>query len=572
MTITWTQPSFPSGIITRYEVYSYSKESNYLWATLAASTAGDMRRTVLSNLSPYTVYQFSLKACNNYACTKHSTKISATTQLATPIGQSAPTATVFNSSTIELDWSPPSRPNGPLPLHYKVSIVEPLYNSPPIEVVRGVHFSGFGYYRFSGEMLPDSATTLITLSFKTKFEEGLMLYASSTGQEDLIVIEMRNGKPWFVFDTESGPAAFTVQSAKTFNDEKWHKIEVTRDMREGKIIIDGVYEGSGSSTGTKNVIGQISTIYVGGLPKTFLITRKDSGVATIRRFSFIGCIVDINFKNTPLDFKNALSKENVPPLSDHCPLFPEDGIYFKGHGYLVLDRGVFNGGPNFLISFKLKTSLKDGLIICAEGVDTHFIVFIKDKTLYLRYKQPTQTEVQYKLSSSDLCDNKLHEIVIENKARQLSAKINGAVKTIASLTSDMTVSSETYIGGIPATVTSVLLKKYQITTTLGGCLSDLKIGSKVQFQHVIKDYRNVDFNGCPGNNVDMTSCHNPTPVTIYDGQEQKVISSKLKPFTEYLYRVSSYHRNVNGYAHSPWLVMRSGEGGKSNISIYCFSL
>ena len=312
------------------------------------------------------------------------------------------------------------------------------------------------------------------------------------------------------------------------------------------------------------MIGQISTIFVGGLPKDYVITRTDSGDASINRFSFIGCVRDVTFKNVPLDFKSFQSKANVPPLSDHCALYPQNGVYFKGYGYLVLNRGVFNGGPNFHISFKLRTSYTDGLILYAEGMNTHFIIYIENKILYLRYKQPARADIRYTLASNDFCDNKIHEIIIENKVRQLTANIDGIVKNIAILTSDMTVSSETYIGGVPATVDSIILREYKIETHLGGCLQDLKIGSILNYQYVVKEHYNIDFNGCPGvssitgNNPE---CSNPKITTVYDGQQKKTVSGGLIPFTEYLYRVSSYHPNVAGTADSPWIVIRTGEGG-----------
>ena len=572
MIITWSSPAKPSGVITRYEVYQYSKESTYLVPKLVASTDGKSTQTSVQGLTPFTLYQFSLKSCNSFACTSHSSKQSSSTLAAAPIGQPMPIGTVYNSSAIRLDWVEPSTPNGPSSLQYRLSIYDPPYSSTPTRVVPGVQLSGFGYYQFSGAILPDSATTLIKFSFKTKYSEGIIFFASSDGQEDLIVVELRDGKPWLVFDTESGPAAFTVISSITFNDDQWHFIKIFRDRRYGELTVDDIYQGSGSGVGTKNVIGQISNVFVGGLPENFVIVRKDSGSATLRRRNFIGCVINFTFKNAPLDFKTSIAKVNVPPLSYHCPIIERNGIHFKGYGYLVLNKGVFNGGPNFYISFRVMTSYVDSLILYAEGLDTHFIVFIENKQLCLHYKQPTKPDVKLLLSDKELCDLSYHDIVIENKARQLSAKIDGVIKFIGSLTSDMTILSETYLGGVPPTVDSVLLNKFQVVTTFSGCIQNLKIGSLVNFQHVVKQHHNVDLSGCTDISNDVPTCRNPTPVQLYDGPDKKATSSGLRPFTEYLYRVSSYHTNVAGFAHSEWIVVRSGEGGMFYIFIFFSSL
>ena len=462
-----------------------------------------------------------------------------------------------------------------------------IYSTPPVQVVSGVQFSGFGYYQFSGSHIPDSAENSITFSFKTRYADGLLLYASSKGQEDLIVVELRKGKPWFVFDTESGPAAFTVQQqSANFNDNRWHKVHVSRDMQQGQITVDDIHKGTGSSNGDKNVIGQIAVIFIGGLPRDYVITRADSGSATIERLPFIGCVRDVHFKKIPLDFKTYEASASVPPLSVHCSVYPQSGVYFKGYGHVALNRGVFNGGPNFRISFDLVTSLTDALVLYGEGVGTHLMVFIVNKILYLQYKQPTAKDPRkFVLTTTNLCDNKQHSILIENKVRQLSATIDGgAVKSITTLASDMAISSELYIGGVPRTVDSLVLTQSGVDSShLAGCLRNLEIGRLlVNFQQSVKSHHNVDFNGCPSPPTTMisnlqqqqhqntTTCHNLKVDTVYDGAQKKTLSGYLNPFTEYMFRVSSYHRNVVGTADSEWIVVRTGDGGIILFYFYIF--
>ena len=567
MMLNWFQPSSSAGIITQYQIYKYDAQTGYLQPTLIA-TITNAQQTRVQSLAPYTLYQFTVKSCNSFSCTSHSSKTSGRTLASAPENQPPPIAAIHNSTTVSLAWTDPTRPNGPLPVDFSVTMTKAIYSTPPVQVVSGIQFSGFGYYRFSGSHIPDSAENSITFSFKTRYADGLLLYASSKGQEDLIVVELRKGKPWFIFDTESGPAAFTVQQSVTFDDNQWHDVHVSRDMQQGQITVDDVNKGTGSSNGDKNVIGQIAAIFIGGLPRDYVITRADSGKASIERLPFIGCIRSVHFKKIPLDFKTYEASASVPPLSDHCSVYPQPGIYFKGHGHVALNRGVFNGGPNFRVSFELVTSLTDALVLYGEGVNTHLMVFIEKKILYLQYKQPTAKDPsKFVLTATDLCDNKQHSIVIENKVRKLSATIDGgAVKSIATLASDMAISSELYVGGIPKTVDSLVLKQHNVDSShLAGCMRNLEIeGSPVNFQQSVKSHHNVDFNGCPSESNSQqstTTCHNLKVDNVYDGPQKKKLSGYLNPFTEYMFRVSSYHRNVNGKADSEWIVMRTGAGG-----------
>lgn len=567
MTISWSQPSSPAGVITQYQLYQYDARLNFLVATLVATTpSGQQLQERVQNLGPYTQYQFAVRSCNRHSCTPHSSKVSGRTLASAPENQLAPTVDIHNSTAISLAWTDPTRANGPLPVTFKIHRVNALYNTPPAKVVRGVQFSGFGFYRFSGSVvILDSAKNQIELWFKTKFSDGLLLFASSKRQEDLIVIELRDGKPWFIFDTESGPAAFTVQSQAKFNDNQWHHLQVSRDMQMGQISVDSTHKGSGSSSGSTNVIGQIDSIYVGGLPRDYVITRSDSGDASIQRESFIGCVRDIRFKNIPLDFKTHLEKSNVPPLSDHCSLYPQDGIYFKGYGSVVLNKGVFSGGPNFHISFKVVTSLKDALLFYCEGLDAHFIIFISDGMLYLQFKQSSKDALsKFEISNKNqLCDNQQHTLDIKNKARQISVTLDGVAKALAGvqLATDLSLSSETYIGGLPKTVDSLVLKQANLVHHFAGCIRDLSIGSPINLQRSVKSHHNIEFNGCPTNNQQQT-CQNPTVVTVYNGLAKKTMSGPLQSFTEYLFGVSSYHENVGGSADSQWIVIRAGDGGK----------
>ena len=74
----------------------------------------------------------------------------------------------------------------------------------------------------------------------------LLLFAASDGeQEEYIVIQLRDGRPWFLFDPQGGAAGATPTNdgGRTYDDGNWHHILVTRSGFIGQITVDGLYTG-----------------------------------------------------------------------------------------------------------------------------------------------------------------------------------------------------------------------------------------------------------------------------------------------------------------------------------------
>lgn len=561
--LSWSEPAQPNGVIRRYEIFRYEQASNYLTPILSSSTHGTVFHTQINKLQPYTQYQFSVKACNPIGCTRHSYKVTARTRASAPQNQSEPSGTAYNSSSILLKWSVPEVANGPLPLNFIVEMVLPLFNYPPSEVEQGIRFPGFGYYQFPGSFIPDSATNQLEFSFKTRYLDGLIFFAASQRQEDIIVVEFRDGCPWFIFDTESGVVEFTITKNTTFNDNRWHHVLATRDLKEGKIVIDGIYSGSGTSTGLKNVIGQISNVFIGGLPNDFRIVRRDG--TTLKRMYFIGCLKNFKYKNVLVNFKQAVKNVAVSPLSNFCPTSYEPGVYFKGGGFVVLKKGVFKGGKSFSIQLKFRTLQASSLLLYATGERVVFAVYFSNKTLLLKYKTATDAGI-YPVSTLKLCDGGWHEVSVVSLAQQVSATLDGSKRQIASFPSNFVIDSEMFMGGVPVNSDEKTLQNLPLTQGFSGSLSDVYFGTAVHYQSAVMKSHNVELDGCPQEATTGSFCSNSVIQTVYDGSDMGVTVDGLNTFTEYLYRVRSYHTNIPGYAASEWIPIRSGEGSPQNLS------
>ena len=76
--VSWSPPQTPQGVITSYIVYKYQPPLS-LTAVRAAEVPGSQRQGVVAELTPYTEYKFTVKACNSFACSGHSPEALART-------------------------------------------------------------------------------------------------------------------------------------------------------------------------------------------------------------------------------------------------------------------------------------------------------------------------------------------------------------------------------------------------------------------------------------------------------------------------------------------------------------
>jgi len=76
--VSWSPPQTPQGVITHYIVYKYQPPSSPT-AVRAAEVNGPQRQGAVAELTPYTEYKFTVKACNSFACSGHSPEALART-------------------------------------------------------------------------------------------------------------------------------------------------------------------------------------------------------------------------------------------------------------------------------------------------------------------------------------------------------------------------------------------------------------------------------------------------------------------------------------------------------------
>ncbi len=105
--LTWSQPSSPNGIITRYELTRREQNAALCYIVYA----GPAMNYIDTGLQAYTVYQYKVRSRNS-AGSVESTWVSKRTISGVPQGLIAPTIVVLSGVSVQASWPLPTKPNG----------------------------------------------------------------------------------------------------------------------------------------------------------------------------------------------------------------------------------------------------------------------------------------------------------------------------------------------------------------------------------------------------------------------------------------------------------------------------
>uniref|UniRef100_A0A3P9BUF9 Usherin n=1 Tax=Maylandia zebra TaxID=106582 RepID=A0A3P9BUF9_9CICH len=559
--VTWSTAEdhgvIARGQVTEYRVNLVTEQTNNPYAPPVISQV--LHRVgpsshpvyVVKGLKPYHVYNFTVTLCTKAGCI---TSLPSTgwTLPAAPSGLSSPRLYPENETTIQIEWDPPAQLNGPYPL-YQVERSDVSLSDPQDPVVRGTRFSGNSYYQFPSDILPSNTDfTGVELSFKTRAPDGLLLCSFSPGnQEEFLAVQIKNGRPYFLFDPQGSAVAVSVQGdgGHRYNDGQWHSIRATRQGAVGTIVVNDQYRGSATALSGSTMIGENMGVFIGGLPENFILLRQDSGGLVRKRFS--GCLRDVSFKmsDSPseewqsLDWAKATKKVAVYESWEGCPLQTVDGAHFLGHGYLELDSGVFTGGQIFDISMDFRTDQLNALLLFTYNTQTEDFMLVKAETCF---KLSMWVGLSY-------CDGDWKQLSLAKRGSLISAAVNDWAEEARGMGGAVTlrVDSPLYLGGVPPELIHSALdrrshKHGEITCTevVFACRS-LNVNLSVASRRSVRVY----LDGCP-TSESRYNCRGNDSVLVYSGKKTQATDYNLQPFTEYLYRFVALA--AGGWAAGPW--------------------
>ncbi|XP_035529982.1 neurexin-3-like [Morone saxatilis] len=129
-------------------------------------------------------------------------------------------------------------------------------------------FRGSEYFCYDLSQNPiQSSSDEITLSFKTWQRNGLILHTGKSA--DYVNLALKDGAVSLVINLGSGAFEAIVEPVNgKFNDNSWHDVKVTRNLRQVTISVDGILTTTGYTQEDYTMLGSDDFFYVGGSPST----------------------------------------------------------------------------------------------------------------------------------------------------------------------------------------------------------------------------------------------------------------------------------------------------------------
>nr|XP_046212763.1 neurexin-1a-like isoform X31 [Oncorhynchus gorbuscha] len=229
-------------------------------------------------------------------------------------------------------------------------------------------FKGSEYFCYDLSPSPiQSSSDEITLSFKTLQRNGLMLHTGKSA--DYVNLALKNGAVSLVINLGSGAFEALVEPVNgKFNDNAWHDVKVTRNLRQVTISVDGILTTTGYTQEDYTMLGSDDFFYVGGSPST--ADLPGSPVSN----NFMGCLKEVVYKNNDVRLElSRLAKQGDAKMK------VSGMVAFKCESVATLDPVTFDTPESFValskwsakkagsISFDFRTTEPNGLMLFSHG-------------------------------------------------------------------------------------------------------------------------------------------------------------------------------------------------------------
>ncbi|XP_074983274.1 neurexin-1 isoform X20 [Caretta caretta] len=364
-------------------------------------------------------------------------------------------------------------------------------------------FKGSEYFCYDLSQNPiQSSSDEITLSFKTLQRNGLMLHTGKSA--DYVNLALKNGAVSLVINLGSGAFEALVEPVNgKFNDNAWHDVKVTRNLRQHSgighamvtISVDGILTTTGYTQEDYTMLGSDDFFYVGGSPST--ADLPGSPVSN----NFMGCLKEVVYKNNDVRLElSRLAKQGDPKMKIHGV------VAFKCENVATLDPITFETPESFIslpkwnakktgsISFDFRTTEPNGLILFSHGKPRHqkdakhpqmvkvdfFAIEMLDGYLYLLLDMGSGT-IKIKALQKKVNDGEWYHVDFQRDGRSGTISVNTlrTPYTAPGESEILDLDDDLYLGGLPENKAGLVFPTEVWTALLNygyvGCIRDLFI-------------------------------------------------------------------------------------------------
>ncbi|XP_037756707.1 neurexin 3 isoform X11 [Chelonia mydas] len=359
-------------------------------------------------------------------------------------------------------------------------------------------FRGSEYLCYDLSQNPiQSSSDEITLSFKTWQRNGLILHTGKSA--DYVNLALKDGAVSLVINLGSGAFEAIVEPVNgKFNDNAWHDVKVTRNLRQVTISVDGILTTTGYTQEDYTMLGSDDFFYVGGSPST--ADLPGSPVSN----NFMGCLKEVVYKNN--DIRLELSR--LARISDtKMKIYGE--VKFTCENVATLDPISFETPEAYIslpkwntkrmgsISFDFRTTEPNGLILFTHGKPQErkdarsqkntkvdfFAVELLDGNLYLLLDMGSGT-IKVKATQKKANDGEWYHVDIQRDGRSGTISVNSRRTpfTASGESEILDLEGDMYLGGLPENRAGLILPTELWTAMLNygyvGCIRDLFIDGR----------------------------------------------------------------------------------------------
>ncbi|XP_078793438.1 neurexin 1a isoform X18 [Oryzias latipes] len=356
-------------------------------------------------------------------------------------------------------------------------------------------FKGSEYFCYDLSPNPiQSSSDEITLSFKTLQRNGLMLHTGKSA--DYVNLALKNGAVSLVINLGSGAFEALVEPVNgKFNDNDWHDVRVTRNLRQVTISVDGILTTTGYTQEDYTMLGSDDSFYVGGSPST--ADLPGSPVSN----NFMGCLKEVVYKNNDVRLElSRLAKQGDPKMK------VTGVVSFKCESVATLDPVTFDTPESFValskwtakkagsISFDFRTTEPNGLMLFSHGKPRQlqrkdprtpptvkvdfFAIEMLDGHLYLLLDMGSGT-TKTKAIDRKVNDGEWYHVDFQRDGRSGTISVN-SVRTAYTAPGDseiLDLDDALYLGGLPEDRAGLIFPTEVWTALLNygyvGCIRDL---------------------------------------------------------------------------------------------------
>ncbi|XP_056624525.1 neurexin 3a isoform X7 [Triplophysa dalaica] len=394
-------------------------------------------------------------------------------------------------------------------------------------------FRGSEYFCYDLSQNPiQSSSDEITLSFKTWQRNGLILHTGKSA--DYVNLALKDGAVSLVINLGSGAFEAIVEPVNgKFNDNTWHEVKVTRNLRQVTISVDGILTTTGYTQEDYTMLGSDDFFYVGGSPST--ADLPGSPVSN----NFMGCLKEVLYKNNDIRLELSHLARIVDPK-----MKIQGDVVFKCENVATLDPISFETPEAYIslpkwntkrvgsISFDFRTTEPNGLILFTHGKQQErkdarsqkntkvdfFAVELLDGSLYLLLDMGSGT-IKVKATQNKVNDGAWYHVDIQRDGRSGTISVNSRRSpfTASGENEILDLEGEMYLGGLPDSRAGLILPTELWTAMLNygyvGCIRDLFIDGRSKDIRQIAEAQNgagikPSCNKMPGKQCDSYPCKN----------------------------------------------------------------